>query len=52
VVNLFEKFLIEGVEAALGEKCGLQGKSVPLLVVEGTMTFLAGSLSFPMMTNK
>ena len=47
-------FLISGVTAvaACGEKCGLEGKSLPPRVVEGIIVFLGVSLSFPMMRNK
>jgi hypothetical protein len=45
-------FLVPGVEATSGEKCDLEDKFIPFLVVEGTIAFLAKSLNFPMMRNK
>jgi hypothetical protein len=45
-------FLITGLVAILGEKCGLVGKSIPFRIVEGMRTFFETSLTFPMMRNK
>jgi hypothetical protein len=45
-------FLEEIADAALGEKLGLDGRSLPPRVVEGITTFSARFLSFPIAENE
>jgi hypothetical protein len=45
-------FLEETTDATLGEKLGLDGKSLPPRVVEGITTFSAIFLSFPIAKNE
>ena len=51
VDKAFSFFLVIIAEAALGEKFGLLGKSVPLRVVEGLTSF-GVFFSFPIVGNK
>jgi hypothetical protein len=51
--NIVAFFFLETIaDATLGEKLGLDGKSLPPRVVEGITTFSARFLSFPIVENE